>query len=442
MKKITILFLILIVSVQLVDSIVFNLNEDQLKKDQPLIGRIQGVFTNGLSTNNIFFYRGDMKIPFNPVLKKIQDDYYLYTDCEGKSPGNYTIKIQGVSYLQNGKLTNEDIIKNFSISEDIVDFSLSPGIIDTDKDFFITIKNKAEDDLKISVEINKENKNNREILIYDNGETLDKEDITLKIGEIRVLKFVLGNEGQSGFYNLSFKSNSITYDIPVYVLSNPNSYESNKMEWQYSSINFTGLNIKKGNIKIIGLANLESEEIDDVSFSVSDSIKDYVKVLNQSVNLKKGLNEIYLNISSENVGELQGLISALFGQEITSMSLKISFIGENEKPKNKTSEISNTLVENSGIGEAKLRCSDLGGHLCDTEQTCGNGGVKQVSKEDNELQFCCVGGECLNTKTSTNNGNSRLGIILIIILIMIVVVIFFKFKSAKRPIDLLKRKKV
>jgi hypothetical protein len=442
MKKITILFLMLIISSQLVNCIVFNLNEDQLKKDQPLIGKIQGVFTNGLSASNIFFYRGDMRVPFNPVLKKIQDDYYLYVDCEGKSSGNYTIKIQGVSYLQNGKLTNEDIIKNFSISEDIVDFSLSPGIIDTDKDFFITLKNKAESDLKISIEVNPENKGNREILIYDNGETLDKEDIILKIGEIRILKFVLGNEGQSGLYNLSFKSDTLNYDIPVYVLSNPNSYESDKMEWQYSSINFTGLNIKRGNLKIIGLANLKSEELNDVSFSVSDSIKNYVKVLNQSVDLKKGLNEIYLNISSENVGELQGLISALFGQEITSMSLKISFIGENEKPKNGTNTINNTVSENFGIGEAKLRCSDLGGHLCDIEQTCGNGGVKQVSKDDDESQFCCVGGECLNTKPNTNSGNSKLGIILILILILIVIVIFFKFKSAKKPIDLLKRKKV
>jgi len=441
MKKIAVLFLMLIVSFQFIDCVVFNLNNDELKKDQILIGKIQGVFTNGLSINNIVFYRGNMKIPFNFDLKNIQDDYYLYANSEGKSSGNYTIKIQGASYLQNGKLTTDDILKNFSISNEIVDFSVIPGLVDSNKDFFITLKNKAENDLKVSMEITSEQKDTREVLLYENGNTLTKEDITLKIGETRILKFVLGEGGKSGFYNLTFISGSTRYDIPVYIMSAPNSYESNRISWQYYSLSFPNLKIKQGNTEVIGLVNLNQEEIKGISFSVSESLKDYVKILNESVNLKKGLNDIYLNVSSNQIGEVQGLISAIINQELTSLSLRLSFIGENEKPKN-TSSNQSTTNTNSNLGEVKLSCSSLGGEMCDVGQICGNGGKAETSKDDNELEFCCVDGECITSSTNIKNTNSKLGIILIAILILVLIIIFLKFKSAKRPIDLLKRKKV
>jgi hypothetical protein len=434
MKKSFLFLLIIILSFNFTKAVIFDLQDDSLEKGQTLLGKIQGNFINGISNTNILFYKGDMRIPFNFVLKNIQGDYYLYADSEGRSPGNYSIKIKDVSYLQNGQLSNQEIIKNFSIEDKFVEFSVSPGIIETNKNdnnFYIEIKNKEEKDLEVNIKIISEEKGIRELFIEDRGSLEEETDLKLKIGETKSLKFVLGDLGKSGIYKIIFKSDSMEYEITVYV-SSKDIIESNRIGWEYYTLTLDNLKINQKNTKILRIINLKKEDLEEVSFQVSESLKDYIKVLNDSTTLKSGPNDIYLEIESSESGEVQGLISANKGQEITTMSLKLIFINENQKSKE--------TKNNTDSTEAKFSCNVLGGSLCDSGKIC-NGGTIMSSTDDNEMQFCCVNGQCIESSNkSAVNSNSKIGIILIVIILLALIIIFAKFKSAKKPIELIKKK--
>ena len=187
----------------------------EFAQGETLMVKISGNFLDQLQKENIFFYRQHVKIPLEYDIIKINDEYYLYALLGDKTPNNYSLRIENIRYMQGTSISEEDIIKEFVITEEIVDFSIEPGFIITDEEFFIRVQNLQ--DFKIEIDINE---NKTEIVmgffesLFKGFQTSDN-SIELLSGEIKDLQFNLGNETSFRFVELS--TENINYSIPVYV---------------------------------------------------------------------------------------------------------------------------------------------------------------------------------------------------------------------------------
>jgi hypothetical protein len=126
-------------------------------------------------------------------LKNIGGEYYIYVITTGKSADNYSMIIEDVSYMDGAVIKNDPIIGNFSITTNLADFSLTPGVVQTDVVFSVTIQNLQ------SKSIN---------LVVNDG---TNENYNLLSGEIMDLFFVV----KSGIRTISFNSANQSYDLTV-----------------------------------------------------------------------------------------------------------------------------------------------------------------------------------------------------------------------------------
>ena len=89
--------------------------KQNFKQEETLMANVSGIFINPPSRENILFYKGHTRIAIDAYLGKINETYYIYAPLSGKSPGNYSIKITGISYKKASKTISNDLIKNFTI---------------------------------------------------------------------------------------------------------------------------------------------------------------------------------------------------------------------------------------------------------------------------------------------------------------------------------------
>ncbi len=126
--------------------------DNEYDLEETIIARIEASFLDELTQDNIKFYRSHVPSPFSYDLEKVGDYYYIIVDLEGKSPNNYTIKVEDAYYYSGGQTTGDDIVKNFTVSENSADFSIDPGFFIASTNFSINIKSLA--DTTIDVNIN------------------------------------------------------------------------------------------------------------------------------------------------------------------------------------------------------------------------------------------------------------------------------------------------
>ncbi len=212
MKKTILIFLLLILP--LMSAVEVDM-KTEFAQGETLMAGISGNFLDYLEKENIFFYREHVKIPLEYDLVKIDDQYYVYAQLGDKTPNNYSLRIENIRYMQGVNIIEEDIIKNFIITEDSADFRINPGFIISDESFTIEVQNLQ--DFKIEIDV-KENKTKTggslfESLFRDLGGS--ENSIELFSGEIKDLQFDLGNETSFRFVELS--TENMTYEIPVYV---------------------------------------------------------------------------------------------------------------------------------------------------------------------------------------------------------------------------------
>ncbi len=122
LKKILIFVLITILfAVPLISAVEFSMKEN-FKQGETLMARISGNFLEPILWENIFLYRGHVRIPLEPYVTNIEGDYYIYSQLLGKAPNNYSLSIENVKYMKGAKISEEPIVKNFSISNITADF--------------------------------------------------------------------------------------------------------------------------------------------------------------------------------------------------------------------------------------------------------------------------------------------------------------------------------
>jgi len=214
MKKTILLFISLLLILPIISAVEIDM-KSEFSQGETLMAKISGNFLEQVKKENIFFYREHVRIPLEYDMAKIDDKYYVYAQLGDKGPNNYSLRIENTRYMQGVNMVEEDIIKNFVITDDLADFKVNPGFIIADEPFTIEVQNLR--DFKIEIEIN-ENKTSTGGGLFESlfgGLQGSEGDIELFSGEIRNLEFDLGNETSFSFIEL--KTENITYEIPVYV---------------------------------------------------------------------------------------------------------------------------------------------------------------------------------------------------------------------------------
>ena len=364
------------------------------------MAKVSGNFIESILKENIFLYRGHIRVPLELEIAEINDDFYIYAQLLGKAPNNYSIKIENVKYMRLGQVIEEDLVKNFSITQDIADFSIEPGFVITNEDFSIEVQNLQEYDIIIEVKDPETSVDLRE------GET---EEINFNIEDITEI--------------IELSTENLKYEIPVSVFSIEEEEKEKSFRFEPSTLNIS-ISTNSNKTQIIYLYNDGEFDLENITLFISDSLKPYLSVSEEEVNELDENESIKLTITlfSDEEKSLEGQITAEADSLYAYSAVFLNFIkdyqplpGEEEDPQD----------------PAVLQtCSEMNGTICDSDEVCD--GETEHARDGN----CCLG-ECLEIE---DDDGWKITGWLIIIAVIIFLYWFFKkkYRGARRKVNLLK----
>ena len=405
-KKLAIFILILFLLPTIL-AIEFDIKEE-FSQGETLMAKVSGNFLQSLQKENVFFYRAHVRIPLEYDIKKINDEYYIYALLAEKPEGNYSLVLKDIRYMQGVEVSEEDVIKNFSINNQTADFSINPGFA-SDNEFFIEVQNFQDKEIIIEIKT-KENKD-------DSGEFYAN-PITLKSGQKQKIYFDFEVQ-EPIFQFIELSTENLIYDIPSYI---PIAEITGDEVFTFSLENLivsAPTNTETG--RTIYLYNTGDEPIEDVILSLSDSLKNYANLSKENIDKIDPNSNIPIKLTffSEDEFELEGHVKASYESEIIYSQVSVKFI-ENYTPPPEPPQDYMTKT-----------CSEWNYEICDSDEDCS---MDVISAKD---EFCCPG-QC-EAKPKPSPAGKIIGVI---IFIAIVVFLFWfykkKYKGAKKPFNLLK----
>jgi hypothetical protein len=411
MKRSAVVLFILILILLILPSIYaveFSMGENFMQ-GETIITKVSGNFITPITRDNIFFYRGHVSSPMQYDVSKIGDDYYIYALTAGKNSGDYFLSIQNVQYMKGTQISDEKIIKNFSITNETADFLVKPGFIVSENNFYLEIQNLKDNSIDVNI---KTETGKRDIFILPekNKEFL----VSLNPGELKKINFELGAGGQT-FQTIELSSSNGTfYEIPVYIFSVLEGQEKT-FRFESSELIFSILTNTRTKKTII-LQNTGDNDLENISLSLPDSLKPYA---NLSVNKIETLGSnsdfsIELSLFSLLEKDVEGTLKAETENDTAKLFISLNFIS------NYTNKTSSTKT-----------CAELNGTLFNTETEKCDGEYENVKDG-----WCCFG----TISPIEKNSSQKIIAAIIVILITIVLIWFYfaKYRRTKKKVDLLK----
>lgn len=427
-KILLFLLIFFFVFVPFVSSVEFTL-KDSYDQKETLIAKISGNFIDPILRENIVFYKyyegAEVETAVEFDLLRMDGDYYIYAQLE-KEKGNYSLRIEDVRYYVGGDVSEDTILREFTILNKTADFYVKPGAVKTEKDFEIETQNLQPHE--ITININPEN----------------EKQITLSSGEIKNVDFEL--ENKTGLRTITMSSNSTKYEIPVYSIISETSEENDSVlenktndtiektpdiYFSYEELNLTGEKvILTGNKiqKLFTITNSHEEEIENISLKVSSDIEKYVNLTKDYVS-KLGAGEskeIGMKIFSNESKKVNGRLTLSYesgGTNYSSvMDLFLEFQNESvqENPVNQTNDTDSTLSKT---------CEEERGQFCNESAFCDG---QQIEASDGE---CCLG-EC-KLEEEDVTGKTVGWVIVIIVVLFLVWFYLVRYKGIRSKINIL-----
>ncbi|MFH1311114.1 MAG: hypothetical protein ABIH65_01780 [Nanoarchaeota archaeon] len=407
--KLTLLTFFLVSIFPLVSAVEFDFikGSSNFSQGETMLVLVSGNFLEQITRDNVFFYQDHVRIPMDYEIGRINNEFYIYALLAGKNSGNYSIVIKNVRYMEGIKVSKEDLVKNFTITEEKADFYVNPGFLITKEDFFLEVQNLL--DKKITITIN-------------SPESFSSENfIQLLSGEIKKIYFGLETENLI-FENIELSSENIFYSIPISVDKSEKIDESNrsfKFEPKTISISVATDSDAK---RIIYLLNTGALDIENISFFIPEIFNPYVTVSPYTIdNLGKGSAEkIEISIiSAEEEMTFEGYITATTENLTTSFTFLLNFV----KDYIPSEEEKNILPS----------CPQINGTICTDEQKCTGNSVDTSSKPNGQ---CCLA-TCAQIEPKSSTGK-YIGWGLVAIVILFLFWFLKKYKKARPKVDLLK----
>jgi hypothetical protein len=169
-------------------------------KGETLISKISGNFVDPILEENVYFYRGYVRIPMDYDVAKVNGTYYLVASLLGKTENNYSIAIKDVRHYEFGQISSEDITGNFSITSSIADFYIVPGFIVSSGDFSMEVYSLSNSEININVEP---------------FSGITSNDLVLGPSEASIAIFSTSSLQQSSFGILKLSTSNTEYEVPA-----------------------------------------------------------------------------------------------------------------------------------------------------------------------------------------------------------------------------------
>jgi hypothetical protein len=422
MKTITILLSFLFL-LPIISTVEFDMKAN-FSQGETFMAKVSGNFLEPILRENILFYRGHVRVPMNSHVTRINDEFYIYAQLLGKAPDNYSIAIENVRYMKAGQISEEDLVKDFSITENTADFSIVPGFVITEGDFFIEAQNLQDHEIAIKIKTDISPKPSKGFFesLFGIGDTEEENLTILKSGEIKKINFEFKNITESTLKIIELSTENLKYSIPVYIFASENKTELEEKQRNFK-FELTGLNVSmstnSNTSRIIYIHNTGEETLENISLSISDSLKPYVSLSIKEINeLKENSSvkiELYLS-SDYDKKKIEGQITAKTEGLYTYLAVFLNFLKD-------------YVPDKEEIPAAKT-CSELEGKICNEDEKCDEDLV--YAKDD----VCCLG-TCEKVEKSSTGKIIGWGMVVVIVVFLIW---FFKakYRGVKRTVDLFK----
>jgi hypothetical protein len=410
--KIGIFVIILILIFPLASAIELDMKKEY-NRGETLLAKVSGNFINSVLKEKIKLYRGHVRSSLEPYVAKINDDFYIYASLLGKGENNYSLVIEDVKYYKGNEIIEGDIAGNFSITNETASFSAIPGFVVTDDDFYLQVQNLKDESIEINIGtggISKESDESFFSSLFGGSEDeieAGGSSVTLKSGEIEKINFDVREVERPHFEKIKLSSGETSYEIPVYVFGESEKKEEKKFRFEPDELNIS-LSTNSNTTRVLYLYN-SGDDLENVSLSVSDSLKPYISVSKKNIDFFRdnSSEKIELSISSSEEGNFEGQISAESGGTYAYATVILNFIKDYIPPEDYTTKT----------------CSEMNGQICSDNEEC-NG--QSVYAKDNK---CCLG-TCKEIKESS--AGKIIGWVMIILVASLLIWFYLKTKKKKR----------
>jgi len=412
MKWSLLIILLIVLPLTSAAEIQITKNSSTFDQGETLIAVASGNFINQVTSNNVLFYQDHTRVPMIHEVKKVDGDFYIYALLKDKPSGNYSLRIEDISYTVGTETKEDDLISNFIITNELAEFSTSKGFLTYDEGTSIEIQNLKSS--KITVDISTDL-------------TTSETQIELSSGQTKKINFYLNTETvNKTFTKIILSSNETSYQIPVFIENPLPLVQDGEINFRIEPSQLEiSLPTNSSTKRIAYILNSGDVEIDNLLLSVSSSLSPYVTITPEKINnFDTGDSEkieLLINSSEEELN-LSGTISIQNEDIENSLILLLGFIKDYTPP------------EGDNSSEDKTSCSQFNATLCTTDETC----TGDILPSSDKGKCCLAPGTC---EPSASKGSSTGKIIGwgIIVLVLVLLFWFFKRYEKMRPkIDLLK----
>ncbi|MBU2612810.1 MAG: hypothetical protein KKB62_03760 [Nanoarchaeota archaeon] len=204
-KKVLFVFLFFVIALSFVSSTQIQIKPDY-SKGEGFVAKISGIFQTPPTQNNIKFYHGQTPTSFDPfsltsITTDTGTDYYVYSIVPlGKTPGNYSIRVEGIQYyIGNNQWSSDPVSKGFVIEDHMVFATISPALsIPEDYYYNLTLENTGAGTIEIEYGLE------------------GTETKTVALGAYQTKDVTLKTFGGDRFENVLFTYGNETYTAIVY----------------------------------------------------------------------------------------------------------------------------------------------------------------------------------------------------------------------------------
>lgn len=377
--------------------------KDNYSPKETMVFQVYGNILEPISMEQVEFKRVNVNVPLQYGMEVIGGKYFIWAIAP-ENPGNYTFRIKDVTSTVNGKAEESDFEKQFSVSGEMKQYYITPGVISTGEDFEIKAFVNGDEKIQVSVgsPIN-------QAVVLEPGENKLKFGIesfsgtqftSLNIGEYSVPAYIKGKG--------SVPSNSTEEEIilPIRILVIPSQIES---------IVYRG-NAPGGYQFFIRNTGTESAE---------NAYLDYDRRLisitpDEKISVKPNATAFYnISIKSNVNRSIATTIYFRSGSYSAPLLVNINFTDDASK-----AATTYTNVPSSSDGKTSYKCFELMGTICTADQTC-TGTV--ISSSDGN---CCKGA-CVVQNNDSEGGYAWIGYLIAGIVILGGVYLWIRFKKTK-----------
>jgi len=405
-----------------------NGNNGTFSQGETILALVTGNFINPLTSSNIVFYRnGHVPMPATTGVINVNGDFYIYGILGNYTYTNYTLSLENIKYMKGSQISQDNIRKNFTVSNATADFSIIPGAVSTNSNQGFSFKVQNLQDGQITLNINSPNG------ISSN----DGSSINLRSGEIKTLSFSPTSSALN-FEMINFTSGATQYSVPVLVsgAAAPLGSQTYSMGFAPSTVSISMATVSTTQ-RIIYLQNTGKTEIDNIVLNVSNILDPYITISPYKIGslAPNETQKITISISSDvDQATVQGNVFAISDNASTSLTLLLdfvqNFIPANNSGNGNTSDTTNT----TNSANIVTKCTDLRGTICGAGEVCGGNTTETADGA------CCLT-TCQQSSTSSGTSSTSKWIGWTIVLIIFILVFWFfksRYKKVRNKVDILK----